>query len=46
VWSPALARPIALGYLHRDFVEPGTHVSVNGAEAVVTALPLVPSSSD
>ena len=26
-WSPALARPIALGYVHRDFTEPGTHVS-------------------
>ena len=23
-WSPALERPIALGYVHRDFVEPGT----------------------
>ena len=35
-WSPALERPIALGYVHRDFVEPGTHVSVNGADAVVS----------
>jgi folate-binding protein YgfZ len=35
-WSPALARPIALGFVHRDFVEPGTHVSVNGADAVVS----------
>ena len=32
-WSPALARPIALGYVHRDFVEPGTHVSVDAAPA-------------
>jgi folate-binding protein YgfZ len=39
-WSPALARPIALGYVHRDFTAPGTHVSVAGADAVVTALPL------
>ena len=39
-WSPALARPIALGYVHRDFTAPGTHVSVAGAHAVVTALPL------
>ena len=23
VWSPALERPIAMGYVHRDFVEPG-----------------------
>jgi folate-binding protein YgfZ len=41
VWSPSLARPAALGYLHRDFVEPGTHVTVAGADAVVSALPLV-----
>ena len=39
-WSPALARPIALGYVHRDFVEPGTHVAVDGAAAVVSR-PLV-----
>ena len=30
-WSPALGRPIALGYVHRDFVEPGTSVAVGGA---------------
>ena len=40
-WSPALARPIALGYVHRDFVEPGTHVAVDGADAAVAALPFV-----
>ena len=40
-WSPALARPIALGYVHRDFVEPGTQVAVEAVAAVVTALPLV-----
>lgn len=28
VWSPALAAAIALGYVHRDFVEPGTAVAV------------------
>jgi folate-binding protein YgfZ len=39
-WSPALARPIALGYVHRDFAEPGTHVDVAGAVAVVTSLPM------
>jgi len=38
VWSPALARPIALSYLHRDFVEPGTPVTA-GSAAVVAALP-------
>jgi len=40
-WSPALNRPIALAYVHRDFVEPGTTVTVDGREAHVTALPLV-----
>ena len=39
-WSPALARPIALGYVHRDFVEPGTEVSVDGTPAVVATFPL------
>ena len=39
VQSVALGRPIALAYVRRDFVEPGTAVSVNGAKAVVTALP-------
>jgi folate-binding protein YgfZ len=40
VWSPTLARPIAIGYLQRDFVEPGTRVAV-GVEATVVALPFV-----
>jgi folate-binding protein YgfZ len=43
--SPALARPIALGYVHRDFVEAGTAVGVVVAEeswpAVVAHLPFV-----
>ena len=39
--SPALERPIALAYLHRDFLAPGTAVSVAGHPAVVTALPFV-----
>jgi folate-binding protein YgfZ len=46
VRSPALGRPIALGYLHRDFVEPGTRVSVargdRRLDAMVAALPFVP----
>lgn len=43
VFSPALGRPAALGYAQRDFVEPGTHVHVEGfGEAVVSSLPLVP----
>jgi folate-binding protein YgfZ len=41
-WSPALDRPIALGYVHRDFVEPGTRLSVAGAPAEVAKLPFVP----
>jgi tRNA-modifying protein YgfZ len=41
--SPALQKPIALGYVHRDFVEPGTHVSVDGANGQVVALPFVRS---
>jgi tRNA-modifying protein YgfZ len=40
-WSPSLARPVALGYVHRDFVEPGTEVFVDGARGIVTALPLL-----
>lgn len=40
-WSPSLSRPVALGYVHRDFVEPGTPLTVNGEPAAVAALPLV-----
>jgi folate-binding protein YgfZ len=39
VRSPALGRPIALGYVHRDFVAEGTGVSVEGIPAHVTPLP-------
>jgi folate-binding protein YgfZ len=42
--SPALGRPVALAYLHRDFLAPGTVVSVAGHTAVVTALPFVRSA--
>ena len=42
-FSPALARSAALGYVHRDFADPGTSVIVDaGCDALVTALPLVP----
>lgn len=45
VWSPALQGGIALGYVHRDFVEPGTPVSVRTISgllnATVSAVPLV-----
>jgi folate-binding protein YgfZ len=40
-WSPALEKPIALAYVHRDHVAAGTRVSVNGTSAVVTATPFV-----
>ena len=36
--SPALARPIAMGYVHRDFVEPGTAVAVAVADRVLPAV--------
>jgi folate-binding protein YgfZ len=41
VRSIALNRPIALAYLQRDFVAPGTPVLVNGDPAVVTQPPFV-----
>jgi folate-binding protein YgfZ len=44
--SPALQRPIALGYVHRDFLEPGTRVTVEDASAEVTTLPFVPCHTD
>jgi folate-binding protein YgfZ len=40
-WSPALSQPIAMGYVHRDFVEPGTALTVDGAAAKVATLPFV-----
>jgi tRNA-modifying protein YgfZ len=40
--SPVLGRPIAMGYVHRDFVEPGTAVDIGGIPASVAALPFVP----
>jgi len=39
VWSPSLARPIALGYVHRDHTAAGTEVDVSGAAGVVRDLP-------
>jgi folate-binding protein YgfZ len=38
-FSPAMQKPIALGYVHRDFIEPGTRVVVDGREAEITKLP-------
>ena len=40
-YSPALKHPIALGYVHRDFVAPGTSLIVDGEPAEVSALPFV-----
>ena len=42
-WSPVLERPVALGYVHRDFATPGTAVTIAGAQAEVASLPLVPA---
>jgi tRNA-modifying protein YgfZ len=42
VLSPALGRPIALGYVHRDFVAEGTALSIDGAPAHVAPLPFRP----
>ena len=42
VRSVALDRPVALAYLQRDFIAPGTAVSIGGASAVVAPLPFVP----
>jgi folate-binding protein YgfZ len=43
--SPALEKPIALAYVHRDHVAPGTNVSVSGTPAVVTPLPFIARSA-
>lgn len=43
IFSPALKRPVALGYVHRDYIQPGTQVIIDHAgtriSAVVSALP-------
>jgi folate-binding protein YgfZ len=44
-YSPSLSAPIALAYVHRDFTEPGTQVTVGrGAAitAIVRQLPFLP----
>ena len=38
VFSPALERPIALGYVHRDFAAAGTKLTIDGTDASVVAL--------
>jgi tRNA-modifying protein YgfZ len=48
-WSPALRAPIALGYVHRDFVAPGTVVHIRHDDtqvpATVSPLPFVARKS-
>jgi glycine cleavage system T protein len=39
VESPTLGRVIAMGYLHRDFAEPGNEVMIEGTPAKVVSLP-------
>ena len=40
--SPSMNRPVALGYLHRDFVEPGSAVEIGGSGAATVAqLPFI-----
>jgi folate-binding protein YgfZ len=39
IWSPEVARPVALAYVHRDFAAEGTDVSIERASAKVTGLP-------
>jgi folate-binding protein YgfZ len=41
VMSPTMGKPVALAYLQRDFVAPGTQVAVDGHSAIVTTLPFV-----
>ena len=38
-WSPRLGHAVALAYVHRDFLTPGTSVRIAGREALVSALP-------
>jgi len=40
-WSPGLLRPIALAYVHRDFVAPGTRVAADDLAGEVALLPFV-----
>lgn len=37
-WSPRLGRWIALGYVHRDFAEPGTAVTIGAGTSPITAI--------
>jgi tRNA-modifying protein YgfZ len=45
-WSPILERPLALGYVARDYVAPGTSLTVDGRPADVVALPVERPTED
>jgi glycine cleavage system T protein len=43
VWSPSLRRPIALGYVHKDFWTPGTTLSLDhGGVSIATTVADLP----
>jgi folate-binding protein YgfZ len=42
VTSPRLGRAVALGYIHRDYCEPGTQVTVSSLGGLTTALVTAP----
>jgi folate-binding protein YgfZ len=42
VTSPRLGRAIALGYVHRDYWEPGTQVTISSSAGLTTALVTTP----
>ncbi|MBI2987716.1 MAG: aminomethyl transferase family protein [Deltaproteobacteria bacterium] len=48
IFSPARNRPLALGYVHRDYLQPGTRVAIvsnsKTIPALVSALPFYPPS--
>jgi folate-binding protein YgfZ len=45
VKSPTLGKVIALGYIHRDFAEPGSKVQIDGVPAEVVSLPFYKRNS-
>jgi folate-binding protein YgfZ len=44
-FSPSQNAPLALGYIHRDFVEPGTPVTIDDTAAEVVSLPIASESA-
>jgi len=43
-WSPALGKPIALGYVQRDYANAGTEAGIQGTRASVVAVPFIRGS--